>query len=86
MIEPRVVKKLMSDVPEMREFVAFINDEVDKLNKLDDSVIDSLSDPIEFSIHIKARKEAYKILQGILDPLLNKQIYGIINSNKDYIT
>jgi len=82
MLEPKLAEKLMSDTPEMREFIAFIEEEIDKLNKLDDPIIDLLADPVEFSIEIKARKKAYKILQEILDPLLNRQIYGIIDNNE----
>lgn len=73
MINPKIANKLLEDVPEMRELIEFINLEADKLNKLSDPVIDLLSDPIELSIEIKARKRAYEALERILEPLVFRQ-------------
>lgn len=70
MISPQTAKKIMTDVAEMKEFVAFLSEEALKLNNLDDIKLD---DPIELAVEVKARKKAYEKIADILSPLVNTQ-------------
>lgn len=78
MISPQVAKKLMSNVAEMKEFIAFLSEEALKLNNLNDIKLD---DPMELAVEVKARKKAYEKIVDILSPLINTQ--EISRSNLD---
>lgn len=58
----------MSDVPEMQDFVAFVQQEANKLNNLADI---SLTSPVDLAVEVKARQKAYEVLIGVLNPLLD---------------
>lgn len=80
-LDPKIAEKLMSDVPEMREFISFVNEEANKLNKLDDIDFDL---PIPMAIEVKARKKAYQLLKDILDPLIFRQENAIISDASEF--
>lgn len=67
-MSPELAKKLMSDVPEMQDFVAFVQQEANKLNNLADI---SLTSPVDLAVEVKARQKAYEVLIGVLNPLLD---------------
>lgn len=70
MLNPNIAKKLMSEVPEMKEFVAFLSSQAILLNQLSDIELD---DPIELAVEVKSRQRAYETIIRILEPLVNVQ-------------
>jgi len=71
-MNPETAKKLMSDVPEMREFVEYVTHQAEKLNDLS-----SLRDVpyAERALRVQARLDAFDILVSILVPLLNVDVH-----------
>lgn len=82
-MNPTLAKKLMSKVPELKDFIAFLSEEALKLNKLDDI---KLTEPKEIAIEVLARQRAYEVIVKILDPLVNiQEINPMGSSNKDFV-
>ena len=79
MLDPKLAEKLMADVPEMREFIAFISEEADKLNQIGEI---KLTTAPEIALEVLAKQKAYNTLQDILSPLLNIQIYDKIEDDE----
>ncbi len=69
-MDPAIAKKLMSQVPEMKGFVAFLIGEVKKLDMI--STIESKVAE-EIAIEVAGRKQAITVLTEIMKPLINTQ-------------
>lgn len=83
-MHPLLAQKLMIEVPEMKELLAFLIEKAEELDRIDD--IADLSDPEEIALEVKARRRAYEKLKLMLSPLLNsdtKEVGKSIN-NDDY--
>lgn len=67
-MNPDTINNLLA-MPDFQAFVAFLREQADQLNRLDDI------DPhlTSVAIEVKARQRAYKKLSEILTPLLNPQ-------------
>ena len=78
-MEPQTVKKLTSDVPEIKEFIDFIKKQVRNLDRVSDI---KLEDPIEKSIEVSARQRSIETLVGILTPLINTQSLTVSDNNE----
>ncbi|MGF6428214.1 hypothetical protein [Bradyrhizobium elkanii] len=68
-ISPKIAKKLASDIPEIRQFVDFVQLEAARLSDLRE-----LKDvPNEnLQVEVRARERAADVLRAILAPLLDK--------------
>lgn len=82
-MKPETIQKLTSDVPELKELIAFLIEEAGKLNNLSNLNMDMPYDQV--AIEVKARQRAYEKIGDILHPLLNVQpkIEGI--KNEDFV-
>ena len=69
-MNPQIASKLMSTVPEMQEFVAYIKAQVKQLDSTSGIEMDS---PIDIAVEVKGRKRAIEVLVGILTPLIDIQ-------------
>lgn len=79
-MDPKLAKRLM-EVPEMKEFVHFLDSEASKLDKSSDIVE---TDPIKVAVEVMARKIAYKKIMDILEPLVNSQVAPSKPISKEY--
>lgn len=81
-MNPQLVKKLLENI-DIKEFVAFIQEEIFKLNTLDGLNLFNNEDKV---IEVTARLRAKEKLEAILDPLLNTNtnISGG-SSNKEFV-
>lgn len=70
-MNPATIKKLLENVPELRELIEFINSEVKKLNDLSDI---KLTDDREIAVEVLARQRAIETLERILEPLISEQV------------
>lgn len=69
---PEQLKKLL-EIGDFREFVAWMLQEVVKLNTLDSlpgSDLNTLQDAMQLSIEVKARTRAYDMLLSIINPIV----------------
>ncbi len=80
-LSPQTVQKLMSDVPEIREFITYIEDVAATLNEISD--IKTGVDPIVVATEVAARQLAYQKLQEILKTLLESDTPKSGNSQTD---
>lgn len=71
----------MRDVPEIREFISYIEDVAYSLNDISD--IDTNKSPEEVAVEVAARKFAYSKLQTILKSLLESDTPKSGNSQTD---
>jgi len=78
-MNPQTAKKLMSDVPEMQDFVDYVKRECFRLNEL--ASIDILS-PVDLAVEVKARQRAIEKLVEILSPLLSLQDFEVQDKNE----
>lgn len=69
-MNPKIASKLAQEVPEIKEFVSFIKQEIRKLDTTTDILLD---DPIELAVEVKARKKAIEVLVSIMSPIVNAQ-------------
>lgn len=69
-MNPKTASKIMSEVPEMKEFVSFIKKQVRELDKNSDITQDK---PEEIAIEVRGRQRAVETLIKILSPLVNVQ-------------
>lgn len=70
-MSPQLAAKLMSDVPEMQEFVSYIRREITKLNTISDMNFPQSDAAI--ATEVMARRRASEKLAIILAPLLELQ-------------
>ena len=81
-MNPTVVAKLLSDIPECKEFIAFIQSEVQRLNTLEDFEKVKTED---MTIEVLARLRAVNQLKAILFPLLNSEEKVIGVDSKEFV-
>jgi hypothetical protein len=81
-MDPLLAKKLITDIAEMRDFIAFIQAQAQRLNHIDEISHTLAYD--ELAIEVKARKHAYGILVSILDPLLSVDKRPLDTTRDDY--
>ena len=80
-MEPKTFKKL-SDSQEIKSFIAYVSDEIKKLDTLDEIETDV---PELVAIEVKARKLARTKLASILKPLLDMNEGSGKFNNKEYV-
>lgn len=68
-MNPDLVKRL-SDIPAIKDFIYFLDGEAAKLNQVKDITATDLN---ELALEVLARKRAYDIVIGIIQPLLATQ-------------
>lgn len=66
-MKPETVQKLKQDVPELRELIAFLASEAEKLNTLE-GIDDAI--PHGIAVEVLSRKRAYQTLTAMLAPLI----------------
>lgn len=81
-MNPETVKKLQENVPELRELVAFLAAEAEKLNTLADLGEFAHND---IAVEVIARKRAYDTIQRMLSPLLDVQESGSGIDVQEYV-
>lgn len=81
-MEPQTAQKLVSNSKEIKEFISFVQQEMESLNTIKDIEAEV---PELVAIEIKAKKMAYDKLKDILEPLLNVQERSSIFNNKEYV-
>lgn len=67
-MNPRIVQKLLENIPEVRELVAFLAAEANKLNTLDG--INEPAEPTTLAVEVLARLRAKQTIDAMLAPLL----------------
>ena len=87
-MNPELVKQLL-DSESGRAVIAYLNSEAEKLNTLSDLELDDKKifvPSLEIAIEVKVRKEVYKKIMAMLEPLLNSNnTSGTGVTNKDYL-
>lgn len=83
-MNPATVKKLLEDIPEVRELLGYIDEVADELNKISD--IETINAPYpDIALEVLARKRAYEKLTKILEPFVNAETRAPAGiRNKDY--
>lgn len=66
-LDPKVLQKLLKEVPEMDVFRAFLAAEAFKLNTLDG--LDNIP-PADMPLEIMARRRAREVIEKMLGPLI----------------
>ncbi len=80
-MDPKIVNKLLENVPELKDFISYIKGEVLKLDSLSSIEEDKLTE-----VEIRARKRATEVLVSILYPLINTQeTSGVSKSEYDVV-
>lgn len=77
MLEPKVAKALMADIPELVQFRAHLLEETLKLNQLDS--LQQVAPP-DMAIEVLARLRALDVIKRILAPVINIQD-GLVGIN-----
>jgi hypothetical protein len=72
-MNPKLVAKLMSDVSEIKEFIAYVREECAKLNTISDFNENLVMTNEDLAVEVMSRRKAYQKLTQILNPLLNPQ-------------
>lgn len=80
-LSPQTVQKLLTDIPETRELIAYIEDVAASLIDISDIKVDR--DPIRVAVEVEARQLAYSKLQEILKSLLESDTPKSGNSQTD---
>ena len=81
-LEPKLAEKLMSEVPEMRVFCAFIAGEILNLDKVSDIKPETIESG--YGIEVRARQLAILKLKDILSPLIDRPQVKNSPSAKEY--
>lgn len=83
-MNPQLAQKLMSEVPEMKEFVAYVIAEVQKLNTLS-NITWTDNGERTIALVVLSRQIAIDTLTNILVPLLNTQQSTLRPDPKEYV-
>ena len=81
-MNPETIKELQKS-EQFKEFAGFLVSEAAKLNNVSDLQVKG-ENPVTVAVQVGARQEAYKVLQKILEPLINFREYATITPGKEY--